>query len=49
VADGAYASGQIIDYTTASTRAGSVNFTGRAQSSAVVTQGANGLFTTQYY
>lgn len=49
VADGAYVPGAIIDYTQASTNAGTVSFTGRAQSNAVVTQGTNGLFTTQYY
>jgi hypothetical protein len=49
VADGAYTPGQIIDYSSASTNAGNVNFTGKAQVNAVVTQGANGLFTTQYY
>ncbi len=49
VADGAYTPGEIIDYTTASTSAGTVSFTGRSQTSAVVTQGTNGLFTTQYY
>lgn len=49
VADGAYVPGAIIDYTQASTDAGTVSFTGRAQTNAVVTQGTNGLFTTQYY
>jgi hypothetical protein len=49
VADGAYTPGEIIDYSTASTNAGSVDFTGRAQSNAVVTQGSDGLFSTQYY
>ena len=49
IADGAYTPGQIIDYATASTNAGNVNFTGKAQTNAVVTQGTNGLFTTQYY
>ena len=49
VADGAYVPGQIIDYTQASTNAGNVSFTGRSQTNAVVTQGTNGLFTTQYY
>jgi hypothetical protein len=49
VADGAYVPGQIIDYTAASTNAGTVSFTGKSQTNAVVTQGPNGLFTTQYY
>lgn len=49
VADGAYTPGEIIDYTSVSTNAGSVSFTGRSQTNAVVTQGANGLFSTQYY
>jgi hypothetical protein len=49
VADGAYTPGEIIDYTSVSTDAGSVSFTGKSQTNAVVTQGANGLFTTQYY
>jgi hypothetical protein len=49
VAEGAFTPGAIIDYTTVSTNAGNVNFTGKAQTSAVVTQGTNGLFTTQYY
>lgn len=49
VADGAYTPGQIIDYSAASTKAGNVNFTGRAQSSAVVTQNPDGSFSPQYY
>jgi hypothetical protein len=49
VADGAYTPGEIIDYTSLSTAAGTVDFTGKAQTNAVVTQGANGLFSTQYY
>jgi hypothetical protein len=49
VADGAYTPGQIINYTTASTSAANVNFTGKSQTHAVVTQGSNGEFTVQYY
>lgn len=49
VTDGAYTTGAVIDYGTVVAKAGAVDFTGRAQSSAVVTQGSNGLFTTQYY
>ncbi|WP_426615952.1 hypothetical protein [Bradyrhizobium sp. McL0616] len=49
VADGAYTAGQVIDYTVASTNAGAVSFTGRAQTSAVVTQNPDGSFTTQYF
>jgi hypothetical protein len=49
VADGAYTPGQVIDYTTASTNAANVSFTGKSQTHAVVTQGSNGLFTTAYY
>lgn len=49
VADGAYTAGEIIDYSMASTNAGSVSFTGKAQTNAVVTQNADGSFTTKYY
>jgi hypothetical protein len=49
VTDGAVTRGQIIDYSTASTKAGVVDFSGRAQTNAIVTQGTNGLFSTQYY
>jgi hypothetical protein len=49
VSDGAVTRSQIIDYAKASTKAGIVDFAGRAQTSAIVTQGTNGLFTTQYY
>jgi hypothetical protein len=49
VADGAYTPGEIIDYTTASTNAGTVSFTGLAQTNAVVTQATDGSFSTQYY
>lgn len=49
VADGAYTPGAIIDYTTLSTIAGTIDFTGRSQTNAVVTQGTNGEFNTQYY
>ena len=49
VSDGAATRGQIIDHAKASIKAGTVDFTGRAQTSAIVTQGTNGLFTTQYY
>jgi hypothetical protein len=49
VADGDYTPGSIIDYSAVSTKAGNVSFTGKSQTNAVVTQGANGLFTTKYY
>jgi hypothetical protein len=49
VADGAYTPGEIIDYTTVSTNALNVNFTGRAQSHVVVTQDSGGNFSPQYY
>lgn len=49
VADGAYTPGEIIDYSMASTNAGTVSFTGLSQFSAVVTQNADGSFTTKYY
>lgn len=53
VSEGAATKGQIINYAKAfakaSAKPGTVDFAGRAQTSAIVTQGANGLFTTQYY
>jgi hypothetical protein len=49
VADGAYTPGEIIDFSTTSTSAAEVNFTGLPQTSAVVTQNSNGSFTVQYY
>lgn len=49
VSDGAVTRSQIIDYAKASIKAGIVDFAGRAQTTAIVTQGSNGLFTTQYY
>jgi hypothetical protein len=49
VADGAYVPGQIIDYTKVSTKAGPINFTGKTQTHAVVTQGQYGDFAVEYY
>ena len=49
VADGAYTPGAIIDYTAASTAAAAIDFTGKAQTSVVVTQNANGGFSLHYY
>ena len=49
IAEGAYTPGQIIDYTTVSTTAGVVDFTGKAQINVVVTQGTDGSFTPKYY
>lgn len=49
VADGSYAPGSIIDVTTASTNAGMINFTSRAETTAVATQEPDGSFSVNYY
>lgn len=49
IAEGIYAPGAIIDFSAASTRAGKAFFAGKNKTYAVVTQGSDGLFTTQYY
>lgn len=48
VADGAYTPGQVIDFTTTSTKAGHIDFTGLPQTTAVVTQDTNGSFSVSY-
>ncbi|WP_165188322.1 hypothetical protein [Caulobacter soli] len=48
VADGAYTAGEVIDYSSVSTTAAQIDFTGRPETTATVTQGTNGLFTIQY-
>jgi hypothetical protein len=49
VADGSYTAGAIIDYTQATTKPGTIDFTGLSQTNAIVTQGSDGTFTTKYY
>lgn len=49
VADGTYAPGSIIDVTTASTKAGSIDFTGMSETTAVATQQPDGSFSINYY
>lgn len=49
VVDGAYATGTVIDHDTLVAKAGAVDFTDKAQTTAVVIQGTDGVFTTQYY
>lgn len=48
VADGNYTAGEVIDVTTVSTTAASINFTGTPYTTATVVQGSNGLFTVEY-
>jgi hypothetical protein len=48
VADGAYSQGEVIDVTTVSNSYATIDFTGRPQTSATVTQGANGIFNVTY-
>ncbi len=45
VADGAYTSGEVIDYSAASTNAGNIDFTGLPQTTVTVTQNSDGSFT----
>lgn len=49
IAEGVYQSGAIIDVSTVSTVSLGIDFTGRAQTAAVVTQGSNGAFSVVYY
>ena len=49
VADGLYVPGSIIDYAQASTTGQVVDFTGRSQTSVVVTHHDDGSFTAEYY
>ena len=48
VADGAFTTGQIIDVKKFSTKSGEIDFTGRSQTTATVTQKADGSFTLEY-
>lgn len=48
VADGAYTTGEVIDVKSLSAKAGEIDFTGKTQTTATVTQGSDGLFTVQY-
>lgn len=48
VADGSYTPGEVIDVTTVSNNYATIDFTGRPQTTANVTQGANGIFTVTY-
>ncbi|MBP1848833.1 hypothetical protein [Rhizobium halophytocola] len=49
VSDGLFVPGAIIDYGQVSTKAQVVDFTGRSQTSVVVTHGENGDFSAEYY
>ena len=48
VADGKYTAGDIINVKKFSSVSGVIDFTGRSQTTATVTQGDNGLFTVEY-
>ncbi len=48
VADGAYQEGEIIDVTTVSNTYATIDFTGRPETTATVTQGSNGVFVVTY-
>ncbi len=48
VADGLYVPGQVIDYSAVSNNIATIDFTGLPQTTATVTQGANGGFTVTY-
>lgn len=49
IAEGVYTPGSIIDVSTVSTVYCPIDFTGKAQVAAVVTQGSNGAFSAVYY
>jgi len=48
ISEGKYTPGTIIDVKEASTKAAMIDFTGRPQTTATVTQGSNGLFNVAY-
>jgi hypothetical protein len=48
VSDGAYTAGEVIDFSTLSVTAAKISFDGIPQTTATVTQGADGQFTVQY-
>ncbi len=48
VADGAYTAGEVIDYSAVSTTAQMIDFTGKPETVATVTQGPTGAFTVVY-
>ncbi len=48
VADGAYTSGQVLDYSALVVTAAAVDFSGRPQTTATVTQDAQGAFSVAY-
>ena len=49
VADGAFVPGSVINVSAFSTDLGAIDFTGKAQTNVVVTQGPDGGFTPHYY
>jgi hypothetical protein len=48
VSDGAYTSGEVIDYSSMSTTAGTIDFTGLPQTTAVVNQDSHGAFSVSF-
>ena len=49
IAEGVYTPGSIIDVSTTSTVSLGIDFTGKSQVAAVVTQASNGSFSVVYY